>query len=426
MALCSCGVRRDSCGFVCDSCQSCCQGNRRLDKRAGTHRMRDANELNNWLISQGRMLGDETEIVLRYCEGLQQLGVPLSRVRIGQNYSNPLLSAWGIIWTPDGTRKYNVPNSVRVSSAWHGSPFAHVVESRQSLRKRLTGLNFGQEHEVYAELHADGATDFLAMPLEYGDGSVQGSSFSTDSADGFSEDNIRTIEATRHALSSALEPIAMRESQDSLLRTYLGEGPAAEIGNGKIKRGEHKSVSAAILFVDLRGFTAKSETWPEAKLLDMMGDYFEMVVTPIRENGGDVLKFMGDGVLAIFEQKDGPEQPCRSAVAAAVQSIAGLHDYNRQAQDSGREQIEFGIGIDYGPVTFGNIGSPDRLDFTVVGSAVNIASRVQGLCKQLGEQILLTAQVQRNLNVGTELNGQYELKGLGKPVEVYRVSRGTG
>ncbi len=387
--------------------------------------MQDKNDLIIWLISQGRMLGDETRIVSQYCAGLQELGVPLSRVRIGQNYSNPLISAWGIIWTPEGSRKYTVPITIRVSSAWHGSPFQAVVTSRQPLRKRLLDLDLSAEHEVYSELRDAGATDFLAMPLEYGDGSVQGSSFSTDHPDGFSDAQVQIIEATRHALSSALEPIAMRESQKSLLQTYLGEGPALEIGNGNIKRGEHKSVSAAILFADLRGFTAKSEVWSEEKLLAIMGDYFEMVVGPIRDHGGDVLKFMGDGVLAFFPAEPDAETACQSAVLATAEALSRLAAYNQDAQAADAEQIEFVVGLDYGPVTFGNIGSPDRLDFTVVGSAVNVASRVQGLCKDLGEQMLMTKDVQRHLNRETESVGCHQLKGLGEAIEVFRTNPAT-
>ncbi|MEM6657842.1 MAG: adenylate/guanylate cyclase domain-containing protein [Pseudomonadota bacterium] len=388
--------------------------------------MRDIDELKNWLISEGRILADETEIVTRYCEGLQQLGVPLSRVRVGQNYSNPLISAWGILWSPEGSGKYTVPIEIRVSSAWHGSPFQYVVNSRECLRKRLTELNLEIEHEVFSELLADGATDFLAMPLEYGDGSVQGSSFCTGHINGFSDRDIEYLKDTRHALSAALEPTAMRESQASLLRTYLGDGAAQEIGNGLIKRGEHKSVSAAILFADLRGFTAKSEIWPEPKLLEIMGDYFEMVVGPIRENGGDVLKFMGDGVLAIFEATQGPGPTCEAAIAAATQSLQRLEAYNKTARHNHQEEIAFVIGIDFGTVTFGNIGSPDRLDFTVVGSAVNVASRVQGLCKNLNETLLVTTDVQKYIQTATQSLGSHALKGLGEEVEVFRISAPGG
>ena len=387
--------------------------------------MPEIDQLNQWLISEGRLLGDEIEIVKGYCEGLVQLGVPLARARIAQNYSNPLLSAWGIIWTPDEARRYTVPTTVLSTDAWRGSPFEFVVTQRRPLRKRLLGLNLEAEHPVYTELAQAGATDFLAIPLEHGNGSVQGTSFTSNAETGFSDVHIEYIEGSRYALAAALEPIAMRHSQKSLLQTYLGYGPAEEIGQGHIKRGEHRTVSAAILLADLRGFTEKAQAWPEAQLLDMMGEYFEMVVSPIQEMGGDVLKFMGDGILAVFNKKNSDEDACRSAVKAAVQSLANLKNYNEAALREGREPIEFVTGIDFGQVTFGNIGSPDRLDFTVVGQAVNVASRVQGLCKELGEQILITSDVSRHLGGTVQSVGFHSVRGLPQDLEVFKTTAVT-
>ena len=198
------------------------------------------------------------------------------------------------------------------------------MTTRTPLRKRLTELDLSGEHAVYRELGASGATDFLAMPLEYGDGSVQGSSFSTTAPGGCTQAHIEALTEARFALTAALEPIAIRKSQESLLTTYLGVGAAREVGQGNIKRGEYRTVSAAILFADLRGFTEKSATWPEPQLLEMMGDYFEMVVDPIRAHDGDILKFMGDGILAIFPTETDAGRACQSAIDAARQALADL------------------------------------------------------------------------------------------------------
>ncbi|WP_420583867.1 adenylate/guanylate cyclase domain-containing protein [Ruegeria sp.] len=383
--------------------------------------MTETDHLNHWLISEGRLLGDEKLIVKGYCEGLTALGVPLARARIAQNYSNPLLSAWGIIWTPEETRRYTVPTTVLATSAWHGSPFEYVVTQRRPLRKRLTDLDVLEEHPVYAELAETGATDFLAIPLEHGNGSVQGTSFTSNAEAGFSDEHIRYIEGTRYALAAALEPIAMRHSQKSLLQTYLGHGPAEEIDQGHIKRGEHKTVSAAILFADLRGFTEKASSWSENDLLCMMGEYFEMVVSPIQEKGGDVLKFMGDGILAVFDIDDSSELSCLSAVQAGQQALSNLNDYNDTAADNGKEAIEFVIGIDFGRVTFGNIGSPGRLDFTVVGQAVNVASRIQELCKKLDEKILVTQSVAEHITHSMQSVGSHSIRGLSEEIEAFKV-----
>ncbi len=382
--------------------------------------MTDIDRLNHWLISDGRLLGDERLIVKGYCEGLTALGVPLARARIAQNYSNPLLSAWGIIWTPEETRRYTVPTTVLSTSAWQGSPFEYVVTQRRPLRKRLTDLDVQAEHPVYAELAEAGATDFLAIPLEHGNGSVQGTSFTSNADVGFSDSHIRYIEDTRYALAAALEPIAMRQSQKSLLQTYLGHGPAEEIDQGHIKRNEHRTVCAAILFADLRGFTEKASSWSESDLLCMMGEYFEMAVSPIQDNGGDVLKFMGDGILAVFNVDDDAAASCRSAVQAAEQALANLRDYNDAAVEKKKEPIKFVVGIDFGRVTFGNIGSPDRLDFTVVGQAVNVASRVQDLCKKLDEKILVTQSVAEHMTRKIQSAGYHSVRGLPEEIEVFK------
>nr|WP_286193676.1 adenylate/guanylate cyclase domain-containing protein [Tropicibacter sp. R16_0] len=212
----------------------------------------------------------------------------------------------------------------------------------------------------------------------------------------------------------------MRESQQSLLRTYLGDGPAVEIGDGHIKRGENASVSAAILIADLRGFTAKSETWSEAKLLTVMGDYFDMIVTAVREQGGDVLKFMGDGVLAIFRD-DEAARACTATIKAAEQALEALEGYNQRAQEENREQISFVLSADFGPVTFGNIGSPDRLDYTVVGPPVNMASRVQALCKGLDHPALFTSALARHAQATTASIGHHDIRGVADPVELFRL-----
>ncbi len=379
----------------------------------------DANSLIAWLIGTGRQLGDPVQIVEGCCTRLRDLGVPLSRVRVGQSYANPLLSAWGIVWTPQGTQRYSVSTDVLATTAWQGSPFEYVVTTRTPLRKRLAGPGVAHDHPVYDELAATGATDFLAMPLEYGDGTVQGSSFTTDVPEGFSDEHLRILTDSRNALASALEPVAMRESQKSLLRTYLGDGPAREIGQGHIKRGETRSVQAAILFADLRGYTSRTDMLPETQVLSLLGRFFDLIVTSVQDQGGDILKFMGDGVLAMFEADPDPAQACSAALQACANALSAME---RSAQEAGDDaMLPFVVGMDFGQVTFGNIGSPDRLDFTVVGSTVNRASRVQSTCKDLGEKALVTAAIAAHApDFGLQPIGAQELRGLHHPVELFR------
>jgi adenylate cyclase len=177
-------------------------------------------------------------------------------------------------------------------------------------------------------------------------------------------------------LSSALEPMTMRKSTRSLLRTYLGDGPSEAVWNGTIKRGERRTLDAVVMFSDLRGFTAFSENSTEEQIFNALDGYFEVVVNAVEEMGGDVLKFMGDGILSIFAISSPAQhnQKCRQAALAARSVLSGLASLNEVRANEANSQLEVGIGINAGRVSYGNIGSPGRLDFTVLGAAVNVAS----------------------------------------------------
>ena len=262
----------------------------------------EAAEIARWLIAEARLSLAPLELIDRFCRRLVALGVPLWRLRAGQRLANPLASAWGVIWTRDGsdTHEYVVPRTTLSTGAYHGSPFQHVVERRQSFRRRLLDLDPERDHQVLHEMAAAGGTDYLAVPLEYGDGSVQGLSLVSDGEGGFADHHLELIERLRQPLAAALEPTAMRRSSASLLRTFLGDGPADAVLAGAIRRGDRRHIEAAILFSDLRGFTTMSERLGEADLFAALDRYFEAVVEAVRSAGGDVLKFLGDGVLAIF------------------------------------------------------------------------------------------------------------------------------
>jgi len=275
-----------------------------------------------WLIGEARLSLEPVALITGLCERLLEQEVPLWRVRAGQRLANPLASAWGVIWTRDGagTHEYLVPRRTLATPAYYGSPFQHVVERRATFRRRLQGLDPERDHAVLHEMAAAGGTDYLAVPLEYGDGSVQGMSMVSDGPTGFADAHLALIERLRQPLAAALEPTAMRRSSASLLRTFLGEGPAEAVLAGAISRGDRRHIEAAILFCDLRGFTTMSERLGEADLFAALDRYFEAVVEAVRAEGGDVLKFLGDGVLAIFPVETAGTSRRRSCSATCAAS----------------------------------------------------------------------------------------------------------
>ena len=345
--------------------------------------------------------------------------MPLWRLRAGQAIANPLASAWGVIWTRDGsgTHEYTVPAAMLRTAAYFGSPFEHVIRTRTSFRRRLAELDPARDHQVLHEMRAIGGTDYLALPLEYGDGSVQGLSLVADGADGFGDRDLALIEGLRQPLAAALEPTAMRRSTASLLRTYLGDGPAGAVLAGSIRRGDRRQIEAAILLADLRGFTALSERLDEAALFGALDRYFEAVVEGVHAAGGDVLKFLGDGVLAIFPVAASRRPDGRLPGRAAARSSAPGTRSPAPPEDA--LPLAFTATLHVGEVVYGNIGSPDRLDFTVLGPAVNLVSRLEGLAKQLERPVLCSAAFARALGLDAPALGRFPLKGVAEPQEVF-------
>jgi adenylate cyclase len=371
--------------------------------------------ISRWLIAEGTALPGSDRADHR----LIRRGVPLSRLRAGQRLANPLASAWGVIWTRDGsgTREYLVPRTTLSTDAYHGSPFQFVVERRQSFRRRLLGLDPEADHQVLDEMTAAGGTDYLAVPLEYGDGSVQGLSLVSNDEAGFADAHLELIERLRQPLAAALEPTAMRRSSASLLRTFLGDGPADAVLAGAIRRGDRRHIEAAIVFCDLRGFTRLSERLGEAELFTALDRYFEAVVGAVRGAGGDVLKFLGDGILAIFPVETAGSR--RAACQAALRAVEGARQTLGSESAADGTPLAFVATLHLGQVVYGNIGSPDRLDFTVLGPAVNLVSRLEGLAKQLNQAMLCSAAFAGALDLPLASLGCFPLRGVAEPEEVF-------
>jgi adenylate cyclase len=343
-------------------------------------------DLASWLAGPARVGLTPVEIVAQTCERLVHAGIPLWRVRLGQRLANPLIGAWGITWVREaGAQEYIVPRSMLATNSYAGSPFEHVIKTRTRFQRSLKHLDPAHDHPVLFELAAAGSTDYLALPYIYGDGSVQGAAFTTDDVRGFSSDNVAVIQELSPFLAAALEPAAMWRSTESLLRTYLGDGPAKRIAAGAIRRGDQVEIEAAVLLTDLRGYTALAEQLAPDQLLERLDQYLEVIVEAVRAERGDVLKFIGDGVLSIFPvEVGGRGEACaraRRALEAALRTAAQMSD------------LHFVGCLHIGPVTYGNIGSADRLDFTVVGPTVNLISRLEAVAKSMDQSAVCSREM---------------------------------
>ena len=380
---------------------------------------READELAAWLIGPARLSGDAVAVTSGFAQRLTAMGVPVHRLRIAMRVDNPLLSAWGISWAPETAAEiYTVSRALLDTSTYVGSPVQHVIETGTWFRRRLDQLE-PEDHTILHELASAGFTDYLAVPVAFGNGIVQAAMFATRQDGGFAESHTDRIQSLSVPLSAALEAIAMRRSTASLLATFLGEGPAARVQAGAIRRGDIVETEAAILLTDLRGFTPLSLTSPPPQLLALLGRYFEAVVDAVREEGGDVLKFLGDGVLSIFQVGEG-EDNRRAACAAAVRAVS-----RAMATAHADDLPPFVAALHVGSVLYGNIGSLDRLDFTVVGPTVNVVSRLEGIAKATGERVVCSDACASALaGTFTRTLGRFELKGLAGEHEVFAVAAG--
>lgn len=384
--------------------------------------------LNQWMMTEGRRSGDPEAVVSHFCAALVDTGVPLWRVNIGQRFANPLLIAWGVVWTSDGTESYDVTHAMMLTDDYIGSAFEYIQKTQQPLHKSLRGLDPAKDHSSFLNFAADGGTDYYATLLDYGDGSQHGCTFATRAEDGFAPEHLAMIEAAKDGLSSAMEPMTMRKSARSLLRTYLGDGPSDAVWNGSIQRGERTTLEAVVMFSDLRGFTTLSETEAEQDVFDTLNSYFDLVVQSVEDTGGDVLKFMGDGVLSVFAISTPAERAdrCRGAAMAARGVLAGLAALNDSRAGAGKAPLGIGIGINAGQVSYGNVGSPGRLDFTVLGGAVNVASRIEGLTKSIGDRVLATASVAVHAPDLFAARGCHGVRGLADPIEIFALFEPPG
>ncbi|KPA22627.1 Adenylate cyclase 1 [Shimia sp. SK013] len=381
-------------------------------------------DLNRWMITEGRVSNDPTKVVSHLCATLIDAGVPLWRVNIGQRFANPLLIAWGVVWTPEATETYDVTHARMLTDGYLGSAFEYILENQRPLHKSLRDLDPEKDHVSYLEFAQAGGTDYYATLLTYGDESQHGCTFATQSPNGFSPKHLEMIEAAKPGLASALEPVTMRKSSKSLLRTYLGDGPSEAVWSGAIQRGERTTLEAVVMFSDLRGFTALSDSSNETDVFDALEGYFDVVVQSVEEMDGDVLKFIGDGILSIFPIRSPADRShqCQQATRAAKGVLTGLAALNKQRAKTKMPPLDIGIGINAGQVSYGNIGSPGRLDFTVLGRAVNVASRIEGLTKLIGQRVLATrsvAEATPELFTGC---GSHEVRGLADAIDLFHLS----
>jgi adenylate cyclase len=382
-----------------------------------------------WIAAAG--LSGETELGLLegFCERAVGAGLPLTRAMVGIDTLHPIHEGRIFEWRRDGRpvqSEYGRLDPERSDDKWLQSPFHRLYESgATSLRRR-----FGDDQEelpLLEDLRREGMTDYLAMIHRFGSAGAIGmmdctfSSWTTDRRSGFAAADIAALEFLIPCLALAIKSASIVRITETLVETYLGRDAGHRVLRGHIERGVAEKISAVLWFSDLQGFTRITDTAPPAQIIPLLNDYADAVVSALRSQGGEVLKFMGDGLLAIFDAA-AAEDACRQALDAADDAVHRVAALNRRRDADGLPVSGLYLGLHVGEVFYGNIGSFERLDFTVVGPAVNEASRIAALCRSLDQPVLLSSAFAAAAGQGRGRLvsvGRYALRGVRRPQELY-------
>ncbi len=385
--------------------------------------------ITQWIVSEGLDGTHETKLLEGVCERLLAAGIPLLRVNVSQPTLHPIIGGRLFIWSrgEGAVQEDWERNMAEAGEEYLRTPFSHMVSTGQTrLRCRLVEGE-ASEFPMLNRFRERGGTDYFALRISFGEahrfGPAAGiiSSWLTDVPGGFLDAHLAAIEQLVPSLALAVKGASTFRIARSVIETYLGSDAARRVLSGEIERGSGQTIRAALWYCDLQGFTKLADTTPRDRLLAMLDDYFECMVTTVHEFDGHVLKFMGDGLLAIFNLGDDAES-CRAALEAADQVMSRMARLTATRRADDLPVCGFYIALHIGDVMYGNIGARNRLDFTVVGPAVNEVSRIEGMCGALEQSLVISsafAEAARNSTDRIVSLGRYALRGVRRPQELF-------
>ncbi len=376
--------------------------------------------LTQWLLVDGAACSDLGELVSGFTRRLRYEGVPVDRTFLGPLLLHPQAAGCVVIYEHAGdvVRESELSRERFAElEKQKGTPMSVIFDTAKPMRARLDGTD-GLAMADLRSLRTEGYTDFLALPVFCGRTFAAGATVVTRRKGGFEDAHLEVLERSAVPLGPIAMLFVQRVEHGSLLRAYLGADAGRRVQAGQIQRGDGQTIRAAIWFCDMRGFTRLSASHPVEVVLDVINDLFETLVEQIESEQGQVLKFMGDGMLAIFEDVD-DAPACENALRAAQSGLVAIDALGKRRAQAGKPVATVGIGLHYGDVLYGNIGAPGRLDFTVMGPAVNLAARIEGMCSSLERAILMSAEFAAFTKADRESCGQHALKGVPAPVEVF-------
>lgn len=387
-------------------------------------------ELSDWVV-EGALADIEGETLFAgFCDRLATSVAPLWRAHLAMRTLHPLFDSVTLTWTRGGGVTRNLqPHDGAESAEWNASPFKAMIDAGERImRHRLDRPGDWERFPLLRDLRDRGATDYLAMVTPFAatdaarrrnDGMA--ASWTTDRPGGFNDEHVAALERLQPRVALAAKLYNRQRTAQNVVAAYLGEDAGRRVLDGQIRLGDGQTIAAVIWYSDLRDSTPLADRLGGAAFLALLNDYFACLAGAVLDNGGQVLRFIGDAVLGIFpvgaDAYDGPEA-CRRALAAAADAGERVAAVNAANERGDGEAIAFGLGLHMGEIHYGNIGTPRRIEFSVVGAAANEACRLEGLTKTLDRPVLVSDTVARHLDLDWIDLGQHPLKGVDGPVRV--------
>jgi adenylate cyclase len=393
----------------------------------------DIERIAAWLVQSGLGGAEENELLHGFCDQCRRSAIDLSRGVVVIDTLHPIYEGRAFRWRNDGVEERSVVEYGRTSAgeaaaAWQRSAFYHLLTTGADEVRRRIGHGDPADFLHLKGLQADGETDYVAFVQRFGRGGIIGemdcvySHWTTRRPSGFRDPELDVLRRLMPTLALAIKGASLTRIAGTLVEVYLGRDAGQRVLRGRISRGVADRIGAVLWFSDLHGYTSITDTAPPDEIIPLLNDYAEVVISAIHDAGGEVLKLIGDGTLAIFRNDDAAAA-CRCALQAEVNLRSGIRTLNERRTSQGRPVTSVYLGLHIGEVFYGNIGSDDRLDFTVVGPTVNEVSRIASLCRSVDRDVLLssdfvaaTPEPERSHFVSV---GRYALRGVGRAQDLF-------
>ena len=392
-------------------------------------------ELAAWITEAGLAGHSEIAALTGFCDRAVHFGLPIARAIVLADTLHPIYEGRAFRWNrdKDTTVLTEYGRSDEDLGRWQRSPFFRLEQTGETLLRRRLTAESREEFSIFPELIDAGITDYVAMVNRFATEAIIGdmdgiySSWATDAPTGFNDADIAALCRLAPLLALTVKSASLARIAETIVETYLGRDAGRRVLEGRIARGITDQIQAVLWSSDLRSYTRISDTADPGEIIPLLNEYSGAIISTIYDQGGDVLKLIGDGVLAIFTVED-RTRACESALAAAIAARRSVTEVNRSRAAANLPTTDMYLGLHIGEVFYGNIGSEDRLDFTVIGPAVNEVSRIATLCRSVDQPLLISSDFaaalgeSRNLLVSV---GRYALRGVGRPQDLYTLDPGA-